>query len=339
MKSKKFFGAVFGLIFGFVLLSPALEAQNSGGADYNIGTVYNSTSQAEVASVDVVNVISQAEVADINSMAQIANLRQRGVSVAFVDIQPSANIGSETIVQDAIAFPVSGLAPNTTYTWTPYVIINGDTLPACVPFTFTTGNCINTEIITEGAIYNGQLDIDPMTPDQFIAIVAVVGAVGYTLDIDTVNPPIENMFGFEVESDYTDFASVEILTGMLEYGTTYYWRINPVFKAANDMDSVVVSCQVYSFTTVNAPSKKPFKSEESNLKSEIKVYPNPTNGELRIESGSTINSIEVIDMVGKKQSVASAKNGILNISNLPIGNYFIRITTDTETVVEKIIKE
>jgi hypothetical protein len=75
---KNFLGVVYGLIVGFVLLSPALEAQNSGGADYSIGTVYNSTFHSEVASVDVVNVISQAEVADINSMAQIANMHQRG---------------------------------------------------------------------------------------------------------------------------------------------------------------------------------------------------------------------------------------------------------------------
>ena len=38
---KNFLGVVYGLIVGFVLLSPALEAQNSSGADCNSGTVFN----------------------------------------------------------------------------------------------------------------------------------------------------------------------------------------------------------------------------------------------------------------------------------------------------------
>jgi len=49
--------------------------------------------------------------------------------------------------------------------------------------------------------------------------------------------------------------------------------------------------------------------------SAISIYPNPTAGELRIE------------------------NGELNLSHLPAGMYFVKITTDKGVVTKKIVKK
>jgi hypothetical protein len=95
------------------------------------------------------------------------------------------------------------------------------------------------------------------------------------------------------------------------------------------------------------------------------VYPNPTRGELRIsplplrdfpqrgkESECTVDgelrveSVEVFDVMGNLTPVPSPNwrgvsegRGEVNISHLPPGIYFIRITTENGIVTRKVVKE
>jgi len=71
------------------------------------------------------------------------------------------------------------------------------------------------------------------------------------------------------------------------------------------------------------------------------VYPNPTTGELKIENGELkIESIEIFDIYGKNifNFQLSIFNSI-NISHLPAGVYFVKITTETGTITQKIVKQ
>jgi len=72
----------------------------------------------------------------------------------------------------------------------------------------------------------------------------------------------------------------------------------------------------------------------------IKVYPNPTTGELRIDNGQlTIKNVEVFDIYGRKQSshhlITSSSHHLINISHLSAGIYFLRI----DGAVAKIVKQ
>ncbi len=70
----------------------------------------------------------------------------------------------------------------------------------------------------------------------------------------------------------------------------------------------------------------------------IKVYPNPTFGQLRIENGKLrIENIQVFDIVGKL--VFETKQTSFNISHLPNGIYSLKIFTDNGVVVKKVVKE
>ena len=182
---------------------------------------------------------------------------------------------------------------------------------------------------------------DPNTT-IFIGIVEIPGATGYILDFgtDSLPPATEE----EVFED-SGFAFYIIAGGTLLPCETYYWRINPVFQGVNG-DSVVLSCQIYSFTTMGCLPKSikidnnPEDVKGLNINSNIKVYPNPTNGELQIETGGLqIESIEILDALGRIQKVEALKNGAINISNLPAGNYFIRIKTEEGTITEQIIRK
>ena len=75
----------------------------------------------------------------------------------------------------------------------------------------------------------------------------------------------------------------------------------------------------------------------------IRVYPNPTTGELRIENGELkINNVEIFDVYGRKISshhLIPSSSHHLDISHLPTGLYFVKIATEQGAVVKKVVKE
>jgi len=89
-------------------------------------------------------------------------------------------------------------------------------------------------------------------------------------------------------------------------------------------------------------------TEETGIKEnitthEITVYPNPTTGELRIKlTSEQINKIEVFDIYGRHLSPLTSHlspHTSINISDLPAGIYFVKIYTESEVVVKKVIKQ
>jgi hypothetical protein len=72
----------------------------------------------------------------------------------------------------------------------------------------------------------------------------------------------------------------------------------------------------------------------------VKIYPNPTEGLLYIDSKTeSIIGATVFDVLGKKVLQQSGNIQQLDISNVESGIYFLRITDDDRNFVEKIIKE
>jgi len=82
---------------------------------------------------------------------------------------------------------------------------------------------------------------------------------------------------------------------------------------------------------------------EAEDKSTVQVYPNPTSGILRIESGELrVKNVELFDVYGKEiLSFVSFMfpETVINISHLPVGVYFAKITTETGEVIKKVLKE
>ena len=74
----------------------------------------------------------------------------------------------------------------------------------------------------------------------------------------------------------------------------------------------------------------------------IKVYPNPTTGELRITNYKLrVTNIEIFDVYGRKTlshtSLLSSATTV-NISHFPTGIYFVKIYTEQGVITEKVIK-
>lgn len=73
---------------------------------------------------------------------------------------------------------------------------------------------------------------------------------------------------------------------------------------------------------------------ESNV---VKVYPNPTNGQLLIASMSEVQNIIVYDFSGK--IVAQSKNSsMIDLGGLPSSLYIVRVTTQKGVSVHKVTK-
>lgn len=76
----------------------------------------------------------------------------------------------------------------------------------------------------------------------------------------------------------------------------------------------------------------------------IKVYPNPTKGEIRIEIPSIENdlggTIEIVDLKGQmvfRQNNITASN-LINITNIVDGFYFLRLKVEGNILEWKIVK-
>jgi len=73
----------------------------------------------------------------------------------------------------------------------------------------------------------------------------------------------------------------------------------------------------------------------------LKVYPNPTTGELRIESEEwRIENVEVYDINGRTVGAypCGRPETTINVSHLPEGTYLLKIQTEQGTQTRKIIK-
>lgn len=83
-------------------------------------------------------------------------------------------------------------------------------------------------------------------------------------------------------------------------------------------------------------------TDELDLDSEIKIYPNPVYSLLNIESGVRIRQIEITDVSGKtvyKKSKINQNQFEVQTRNFPKGVYIIQIKTDKKLQTKKFIKE
>jgi hypothetical protein len=74
----------------------------------------------------------------------------------------------------------------------------------------------------------------------------------------------------------------------------------------------------------------------------VKIFPNPTNGEFKVQSSKfEVLRIEIFDVMGREvqsSETLNTKHETLNISYLPAGIYFVRIQTDKGVITRKVVK-
>jgi uncharacterized delta-60 repeat protein len=107
-----------------------------------------------------------------------------------------------------------------------------------------------------------------------------------------------------------------------------------------------------SKTSTVAPNKSEFTlarftsdlnniNSHANLNLDIKIYPNPTGENVKIETtiGAIIQTITLHELNGKLIRSFSPMEHLLNIADILPGHYLLKIKTDRGTQTEKIIKQ
>ena len=112
-------------------------------------------------------------------------------------------------------------------------------------------------------------------------------------------------------------------------------------------------CETLSYNVVTMTVGSEGIVETDNYPS-LRVYPNPTSGELIIDCSNgacpIVENVEIFDLMGKRiatvetQCIASLQHPTttptttLNISSFPAGMYFVRITTENGAITRKVVK-
>ena len=155
----------------------------------------------------------------------------------------------------------------------------------------------------------------------------------YTIDA-TVNPAI----GGEI-----------IGAGTYEYGAQATLKVVPaedfIFVNWTENGTVVSESEQYTFTVTGdrtlVANLQYVEGMDENAKNDFVLYPNPVSDKLTVEATEAIDHIEVFNIAGAM--VFSQKNCAdkveINMTDLPVGTYVIRMTTQSATEVRRFVKK
>ena len=212
-------------------------------------------------------------------------------------------------------------ADGTTYFWS-ITAINCFGSTSSAVFSFTTDSCTETAVppcTTEIAPTDGNLS-------------ATTGA-GVSISFEWAENAGEFYELFINGFSQGTRTSPTVLTGFA-YDTAYTWQVVP-FNCFGE----ATGCATWNFTTESDPALSVDEFESNTL---FSVFPNPAKDTVTIKTDLTINTVEVINMLGQRVNMFegnSITNNTINISNLDNGFYFLNIDAEGKKQSIRIIKE
>ena len=169
--------------------------------------------------------------------------------------------------------------------------------------------------------------------EVFILNTEIADEVGLTSSSSTVDAYklIDNDFNATKSSDTEDTFTTTTLTFT---ATASIAVIYVRASAAIDSNNEVFYDNIELYDTASLSTK-------DILASKLKIYPNPANDFITIESkNAQISSIEMYSVLGKKVlSTKTLTNNRLNVSGLSSGIYFLRINADGSSATKKVVIE
>jgi len=146
-------------------------------------------------------------------------------------------------------------------------------------------------------------------------------------------PESENVTGFDV------FRNDSLIEHVSK--TTNFYSDNTSYLEDGDYKYCVVPVYPYSCTF----EKKCFETYISvgikSYSSVLRLYPNPASNELRVKSEELRDGvIEILDVYGRKvwAKLAKPDGVVINISSLSSGIYFVKLTNEQNTYIQRFIK-
>ena len=142
-------------------------------------------------------------------------------------------------------------------------------------------------------------------------------------------------FELALDDQFTNMVDTQTVTEStadvtgLSYETDYFWRV----RAKNSCETGPFS-DSYIFTTMAQ-----LGFEDQSIEDLI-IYPNPTTNILNINASTPITNVEIINILGQVLMSKSDTTILqIDVSELSIGNYFIKVTSENNTDVLQFVKK
>jgi hypothetical protein len=163
-------------------------------------------------------------------------------------------------------------------------------------------------------------------------------------DINIINPELRTVtdigFGIVFET-WVNLADLNLgeEQDFSDTSKTYFYITNsnvtkPLILAEVSMNNFGVITEA-KYAKVNTAS-----TEDLISSNELKLYPNPANYEVSIESEHQINSIKIIGLDGKEiySEVVKSKSHHIDLKNMNAGQYTMFIETEKGNLIKKVTK-
>lgn len=140
----------------------------------------------------------------------------------------------------------------------------------------------------------------------------------------------------------------KIITPVIGTGTSYVY--NQGFELyGNSIVLAGIYSIAYGGQTKYVGTLRKYFFSQNNLsvtdlekdKDKVIIYPNPVKNSLQFTTTDPVNGYEIYDMNGKRimHSLSPLKTQSVDVSNLPSGNYILKLQSPGEVITGKFIKE
>ncbi len=180
------------------------------------------------------------------------------------------------------------------------------------------------------------------TPNP-ISVNAVYSLYGFKFK----NDQKETLFIFNTsESDFSQVQFSNLLTYSGQPTMTQYYSSAPYVSGVYEGHSniVSISSDVTDNVDINKFSLTVIEAENETLNvsdfsaNKTIVYPNPVKDVLKIISTNSILSITILNINGSKVYEEIISDNKVDLSTLNSGIYFVKIKSDHDSVIKKLIK-
>lgn len=215
----------------------------------------------------------------------------------------------------------------------------------------TPGNTYTYSLVAKNAIgttanSNGTVSATALVcPPGSFTLTATATCSGTTSAINLSWTSAANATSYDIYRNGNLYASditgtTFLNTYLITAGSTYTYYV----KAKNSAGTLNNANGTQSVTAISCSAKI---AEADEIKTEVTLYPNPTEGIFNLDiKNNTNKTVEyvIFDTNGKRVSNAEIKTSDntteqINIGHLPSGIYFVRLFIDNKEMVKRVIKK
>jgi len=203
--------------------------------------------------------------------------------------------------------------------------------PHAISATFKKGDIYTINTSIQEAYFETVQGIPTEKVEAVVSSSDIIGDV-------TITAP--NRFQISGDNGKNWQQAFKVVKNKLPY--TFWIRFYPSWGSSNagTFNEVLKLLSTDAYAEIKLTGLSHLGIDDNALENTIIIYPNPTTGKLKIESGALrIEKIEICDIFGKIVLSNSSFYQELDISYLSTGVYIMNIHTDKGIVHKKVVKE